>query len=548
MKSSQNVPKCCSGNLHEYYGLRNTSTKSSFRHSRHSTVRVAVWIFLIVIMLSGSCIAHASSSFVIRRHIGPRATRNIKTATSTRARRMMLQKKNLTTTTMTMISRFRNNCGRMGKFKAPYRFLSTTTTTSRRMNRNGDNLLGTTCDDINNVAIVGGGLAGLSAAYHLLEKTIVNKNEEGYDSLRLTVFDTAPVGTGGASSVAGGLLHPFSPRGKLIHHGIEGLDATNHLLSVASKYEPKCILRDQMYRLALTEQHEQQLRETAIKFPQHCDWLDTHDMNLVCHTTESRGGLRFKSGKVIHVPTYLQGLWKACQELSSKSGGDIEWVLLQQDEQEQEPSLPPPQTQEEWKSMLRRFDTVVLSAGAGLLQDQLVTTKNPEKSDWPVQLVRGQSVELKVPTTTAPTPSYEAVLCGKYATPLVDSTKMLIGATHEFQPEAMPVEEVVKDLRERSYSLAPWLWDDGVVDTVTHGWRVQSNRGPKGRTPILGRVPPSTALHDNAWIFTGLSSRGLIHHGLYGDILTDAILTNDEEGMFTKHDHLQWWKKYMDKT
>jgi len=547
MKSPHNESKCGRGNLQQYYDLRNNSTKTCVRPSRLSTVRVALWIFLIL-MSSGSHIVYASSSFVIRGHphIGSRATRNNRRTTiSTRARRTMLQKKNLTTTTMMMFSGFYNTCGRTGKWNSHFRFFSSTAITSRKMNHNGDNLLGQTNDNINDVAIVGGGLAGLSAAYHLLEKTATNKNEEDSDPLHLTVFDNAPVGTGGASSVAGGLLHPFSPRGKLIHLGIEGLEATNHLLSVASQFEPKCILRDQMYRLALTEQHEQQLRETALKFPQHCDWLDTHDMNLVCHTTESRGGLRFKSGKVIHVPTYLQGLWKACQELSSKSGGDIEWVLLQQEEEQQEePSSPPPQTQEEWKTLLRSFDTVILSAGAGLLQNQLVTSESAERSDWPVQLVRGQSVELKVPTTaTETTPCYEAVLCGKYATPLLDSTKMLIGATHEFQPEAMPVEEVVKDLRERSYSLAPWLWDDGDVDTVTHGWRVQSNRGPKGRIPILGRVPRSTAIHDNAWIFTGLSSRGLIHHGLYGDILTDAILTNDEEGMFTSHDHLQWWKK-----
>lgn len=58
------------------------------------------------------------------------------------------------------------------------------------------------------VAIVGGGLAGLSTAFHLLNRT-TNNNNGGDRHLpppfeALTVFDTGPVGTGGASSVAGG--------------------------------------------------------------------------------------------------------------------------------------------------------------------------------------------------------------------------------------------------------------------------------------------------------------------------------------------------------
>jgi Glycine/D-amino acid oxidases (deaminating) len=47
-----------------------------------------------------------------------------------------------------------------------------------------------------NVAIVGGGLAGLSTAYHLLDKLQGN--------IRITVIDKAEPGEGGASSVAGG--------------------------------------------------------------------------------------------------------------------------------------------------------------------------------------------------------------------------------------------------------------------------------------------------------------------------------------------------------
>jgi hypothetical protein len=52
-----------------------------------------------------------------------------------------------------------------------------------------------------NIAIVGGGLAGLSTAFHLLEKTVSLSSR-----CRVTIFDTAHVGTAGASSVAGGYV------------------------------------------------------------------------------------------------------------------------------------------------------------------------------------------------------------------------------------------------------------------------------------------------------------------------------------------------------
>lgn len=51
------------------------------------------------------------------------------------------------------------------------------------------------------VAIVGGGLAGLSTAYHLLQKT-----QRSGPLVEICVFDNHPVGTGGASAIAGGYV------------------------------------------------------------------------------------------------------------------------------------------------------------------------------------------------------------------------------------------------------------------------------------------------------------------------------------------------------
>jgi glycine/D-amino acid oxidase-like deaminating enzyme len=163
------------------------------------------------------------------------------------------------------------------------------------------------------------------------------------------------------------------------------------------------------------------------------------------------------------------------------------------------------------------------------LFDELVSVH-----DFPVQLVRGQSVELETRLELE-----SALLCGKYISPL-DSNLILVGATHEFLAQAMSRDQVIAELRERTHEMMPSLWDTSLVRRVTSGVRVQSERGKYGRLPIIGRIP--STIHPYTWIFTGLSSRGILYHGLYGQILAEAILYGGEEPILTKFPDLMWWK------
>jgi hypothetical protein len=58
--------------------------------------------------------------------------------------------------------------------------------------------LATRLHSVSSLGIVGGGLAGLSTAFHILDKT--------QGACHVTIYDKSPVGTGGASSVAGGYV------------------------------------------------------------------------------------------------------------------------------------------------------------------------------------------------------------------------------------------------------------------------------------------------------------------------------------------------------
>ena len=311
-------------------------------------------------------------------------------------------------------------------------------------------------------------------------------------------------------------LHPLSPRGKLVHLGLEGLASTNALLDQAMQHEAGVVLKNEIFRVALDEKQTSTLQKTAKTLPDLVEWMEPHELDHF-HQQDLLGALRLHSGcKVIHVPSYLKGLWSACCAFVPDS---VRWIV--------EPDCT--DASFDWKQKLASFDTVVFSAGSGLFSN-LVPVE-----ELPVSLVRGQSIVLKLDGVSLD----QAILGGKYISPLPEKDRVLIGATQEFDKIPWDKEKVKKELKERSYQFTSTLWDNGSIDRITSGVRVQSDRGKRGRMPIIGKY--ETQAHDNAWIFTGLSSRGLLYHGVFGDLLTDMMLMPTTVGL--EEPELDWWNK-----
>lgn len=59
------------------------------------------------------------------------------------------------------------------------------------------------------VAVIGGGFAGLAVSWHLLAAA-----RDSGRPMQLQLFDAFGLGAGG-SGAAAGLLHPYTPRGKV---------------------------------------------------------------------------------------------------------------------------------------------------------------------------------------------------------------------------------------------------------------------------------------------------------------------------------------------
>eukprot|EP00981_Chlorochromonas_danica_P001713 scaffold369_cov177-Ochromonas_danica.AAC.46 len=74
--------------------------------------------------------------------------------------------------------------------------------------------------DAMRLAIIGGGFSGLSTAFKLVKS---------YKTIH--VFDPRPPGQAAASSISGGLMHPFAPRGNLMWKSLEGFEAAQSVLN-----------------------------------------------------------------------------------------------------------------------------------------------------------------------------------------------------------------------------------------------------------------------------------------------------------------------------
>jgi glycine/D-amino acid oxidase-like deaminating enzyme len=106
-----------------------------------------------------------------------------------------------------------------------------------------------------------------------------------------------------------------------------------------------------------------------------------------------------------------------------------------------------------------------------------------------------------------------SLLSQGHITPTEDPEVCLVGSTYE-HTETRNIQKAF-DLLKQCATFYPPAAEFTILD-VRWGIRV----APKtGYIPIVQKVSP------NAWVFTGLGSRGLIYHGLFGKSVAEEILS-----------------------
>ncbi len=278
----------------------------------------------------------------------------------------------------------------------------------------------------------------------------------------------------GASPIASGLLHPYAgEQCKRSWKASEGLAATLDLLLVAEHTLGIPVAeRTGIIRLAFLPEHDAIFSEHAKTYRD----VEKIDENLFF----------IKSGLTIHANRYVEGMKKAC------SGKGAQFI------QEKLPSLKD----------LDGYSHVVVAAGSQVSQFF------PELASK-ISRMKGQLIKFRhAHTQTCP-------MVGKgYLIKSPGEEALIIGSTYErnFETEEPDLEVALKSLTPRLRSLGI---DKIVLDVVEVRSGVRANR-------IGHYYPIARRMRQNAWVITGMGSRGLLYHAYVGKQLAEAILTGTD--------------------
>lgn len=387
------------------------------------------------------------------------------------------------------------------------------------------------------IAVVGAGLAGLAVTYHLVHSVARVASKRGSPDYRprITLFDPCQPGTGGASRAAAGLLHPFSPRAKVkVWAGVKSVDAAKALVKAAEDFSGRVLLRTPgVMRLALTDKMVGDFKVAAGRFPRELEFLEPEVVKERCPgAPEGVPAVFMNSANVVDCGGYLQSLWALCE-----ASGQVAWS---------------PNPVDDYRSLLRgsaacggegieheAFDAVVVCTGAAI---KAMTTFD----DLPITACRGQNLVLErvagsqtsSPASMPPMPS----ISGKYVIPdcFSELPRIVAGATFEYcdddQDELQfcrgvdtDVEHAKRELAEPLTAIAPGLMRDWRAVGAIAGVRALPPRSQLGSVPLVAPIGDVLPENGSAWVFTGLGSRGILHHAYLGKMLARAVVAGNEK-------------------
>jgi len=313
------------------------------------------------------------------------------------------------------------------------------------------------------IAILGAGYAGLSVCWHPLQLGI-----------ETTLFDAVGLG-GGASGASTGLLHPYPARmARRSARADEALREAFLLLEVAeSALGLPVASHSGILKLAMNEEQE---KAFARPLPD-AQLLSRKEVQHRFPQVAAREGLWIPQGKTVFASRYLQGLWRACEQRGA--------ALFRQ--------------KIETLDELSSFDRIVLTNGAQILLFA---------PDLSVQTKHGQALVCRWPQTLQRPPC--SLIGHGHLSLTEDPDVCLLGSTYEqgFDPAKALA------LREQISSFYPPALQFEILG-VRSGIRM---------TPKNGYLPLTLQLTPTLWAFTGLGSRGLLYHGLYGKELVAKLI------------------------
>lgn len=385
---------------------------------------------------------------------------------------------------------------------------------------------------VRTVAVVGGGLAGMSVAYHAAAVD---------PAVGIAIFDVAEPGAGGASAAAAGLLHPLTTRGGMIWRGAKSFESASRLVMQTQAHahahsgpelqeSPFCFAHG-VLRVARTDAQAATYRASVDRAlhqgvcadgePELFGWVDAARARELIGTgapADCAGGVWCPRGLCVDAPAYLRALWA----MTRHTARSALWC------REQVSSI---------SDLCEAFDLVVVAVGAASAHVHGL-------EDLPLSLVRGQTLCWpQAPPEACPR---VGVLGGQYLVPLGETeaesgasaaggVRVIGGAT--FEPIDGPAgasapadapDKALAELRAQLEKLWPLhgLRSEQVPHLFGSGVRAVPPRTQLGSVPLTGRIPGHER---NAWYVAGLGGRGILYHAELGRTVALAALRDDED-------------------
>ncbi len=319
---------------------------------------------------------------------------------------------------------------------------------------------------LNHICIVGGGLAGASAAHALLPHA------------RITLLEAASPAAG-ASGVAAGLAHPFLGRKALpISDRHERLAALEAMLELAGLGRPA----PGVCRPAADPDQARVFARRAHEHPDALRWCEAPTAkHLWPEVAAPHGALWVREGRAVDVAALVTRLVERVRQ----HGVDV-------------------RCRSAVVSLLETPDSVRITTadGAEVVADATLLCTGQAAwtlvGDLTLHRVKGQVVRLRAPGVARRLPLVAGM---GYLVP--DGDTVLVGSTFEHRFDHLdPTPEGLAFLQARAAGLVPALAGAELVEARA-GVRVTV---PGRRHPLLGPV----SARGRVWAFNGLGTRGLL--------------------------------------
>ncbi|XP_031257974.1 uncharacterized protein LOC116115999 [Pistacia vera] len=385
-------------------------------------------------------------------------------------------------------------------------------------------------------AVLGAGFAGLSVAWHLLKESA--KELDVY----IDIYDEIGIG-GGASGVSGGLLHPYSPKAKLLWRGAECWKESLKLLSIAEaaicsgesnsemvESGPNLgefvVRRRGILRPATNTKTLTTLNDNAQNCLSSCR-IETIGKDaarsLVPNLCVPLNAAFYMPDAVnVHPQRYLQGLFLACKnlvkELSTSGFGRKELYLHKK-------------SISNLLELEGEYDAVIICMGAKA--DIL-----PELSGkLPLRTCRGVIACLQPSDGIGQDyPDDGPSILSDAWLAVQGPRSVYMGSTWEWKSRnsspnvsADEASQALEELLPKASSIYPGIKNWSFTGARA-GLRAMPPLTANGSLPLLGCIEDLIGKTQTSkfWLFGGLGSRGLLYHAWLGKLMAQAVLSSNE--------------------